>query len=244
MSALLALLCALGCAPAVEDRWSVAYTRCDPPEPLVREPAEAAHTPLPAACADALAADLGLPPDFEEPTLRVLLVEAAYQLLARDLGELDALGPTEHVRAPLIEALHEQAALQGHTAVRALLYNQLADAVRRTQAAERGGALAFQRLTGTLAIDPALAEVPAEQRSGAAWASVLVHEAAHELTPPHEPCPDGAPDGCDGGWWGAYGFQAGVLALQLERCDPALEPTSCAALAAYLPEVRARVLAP
>ena len=75
---------------------------------------------------------------------------------------------------------------------------------------------------------------------------VLLHEAAHAVTPRHVLCPHEENKGCDEGWDGAYGYQAGALRLWSLHLDPASAEADAwsAQLQQELDFVTHRVLAP
>ncbi|MCB9744507.1 MAG: hypothetical protein H6741_10795 [Alphaproteobacteria bacterium] len=224
----------LACSPftGVSDRWSETWERCAPPEPFSRDYTDTARGTLTADCDAALAADFGVPESTEPPELREWLVEATYNLLARDMGQVQELEVGEWVRQPFLDTVEELSRRSGHEDVRQLLYNYAAHSITSMEAsAESTPGFTFVEEDGKVLVNQASnLGNPSIPVNGAGWATSLFHEATHAFVAPHVPCPDDPDFFCDLDWSGAYGHQFAAAWLMEQRCDRDAEWSSCLSL--------------
>lgn len=214
MALLSLLLCLLGCADPIDDRFTTTRAACGLGD---RSPAPA-WTDDP-ACREALSVDLGLDPStFEDPAVYEPALRGAYELLVRDMGSVGKLRAGPYVRDPFLDEIDALQAVLGGDDLGRLVYNFVAHHIERTRPddPDAGMVMTFDVLRDTLQLHPDRADTLSPRFA----AHALVHEAAHDLYPRHVPCPGG--DGelrCDESWAGAYGFEVAVADLAWRYCD-------------------------
>ncbi len=230
----------VGCRPEPVDHWSSTFEACQPPEPFIRIWNDGAFGSD--ACKDALIADLGVDvasfedhEDKESEWALATVLEGAYYLLGRDMGDVASLRLLEDeddvwaIRDPFIAEMEWMSAELGQADVRALAYNWAMSGISRTvyKSNEDAGWVDGEtedwdradigRHNGSMSVnwcdEPALCSV------------TLVHEATHRwLGVGHIRCPEGTVLGdldfsgdrsCDVGWGGANGFSLSTARLQL-----------------------------
>lgn len=167
-------------------------------------------------CTDQLQNDLGLhncPIEIATP-----LIEAAYELLNWDLGPWPP--PTEILQESLQNSPGENST--------AKMYNFVMNTIQRTDCVDEDDfLLSYQHGHLNVAQTPIAYD----------YASVLVHEAAHAIAPPHILMEDGQEGDID--WTGAYGIQALSAQQALQRCTT---PEQCQQLAFSLKTASSRVI--
>lgn len=226
---MLLLLVIIACTPyqGFEDRWTEAYALCEPPEPFVRQ----WESPplLPEDCEARLVEDFGIVDQYRTPEVREWLIEAAYNLLGRDMGRVSELESTEYVREPFIERTREQAERLDTDDVRATLYSFAAfeiNAITDTDADLSGFRYIAETRTMYVKMDELVSAQP-ELIPGAAWAVSVVHEATHGVVAPHVRCATNPDLNCDPDWSGAYGAQFATAELMLLRCEWETDARHC-----------------
>lgn len=227
------LLLAIGCSePQLEDLWTDAWAICDPPQPFVRDQyADTPPSPPSQACEEVLVRHFGVREEWATEKYRTYIIEALYNLLARDMGNVADLEVDTYVREPFIgltEGLREEL---GTDDVRQLYYNfaalyidDLYDSTNIPQGFRYDVDARSVRVNQLADVEQFNA-LP----MGESWALSFIHEASHAVVPPHTTCVDdfGAELNCDLDWDGAYGVQAATGSLMDDHCDPAQEAFSC-----------------
>lgn len=146
-------------------------------------------------CTEQLQNDLGLH-DCPQ-TLSTPLIEGAYELLNWDLGPWPP--PSEILQESLQNSPGENST--------AKMYNFVMNAIQRTDCVDEDDFLLAYH-DGHLQVS----QTPIAYD----YATVLVHEAAHHIAPPHILLPDGQEGDTD--WHGAYGIQALSAQQALLNC--------------------------
>ena len=208
------LLLLIGCGyTGLEDRWADTVAACDPPDPYLDVPYAPDTSWMGDDCRDRVFADLGVVEDsFDEAQLDCLLLGTA-NLMARDLGSLQDLEEGDFVRRPFLRALRQvRRGIGGHDEVARLLYDFVAYHVEETRidaaVKERGARASFDLEHQSLLLSP-----DNTAACSADYASLIVHEASHAITPDHVACPWDLALDCDETWHGSYGFEAATAQI-------------------------------
>ncbi len=203
------LLLIIGCV-ALEDRWEEAMQICDPPHPFLRSPTD--PEPLGEACRTRLIEDFHIDADsFIDAGQEQLLdgvLEAAFQILGRDLSDVGELQVQGAVQAPLIELLSTHGAQLESEDNAQILYNLMSHEVEGIKWWEGQDPEDVLLMRAALSQSSILVSDNALDRP---QSTLLVHELGHILTGPHHYNVDG--DWFDEDWSGAWGVHAGVAAL-------------------------------